>query len=318
MGPTSLVIGCSGQDGSLLCKSLLESGQKVVGTSSRNMSMHKNHEKIGIDSELHIKYLSMENLSAVVNLLSKIQPDHIYNFSAQSSVGLSFQLPHDTQQTIVNATSNLLEACRVINYKGKIFFSGSSEIFGETFQAANLQSNIKITNPYAAAKYQSLILARLYKETYGINAMTGIFFNHESHLRSEKFVTQKIIRGAIECTKNKEQKLTLGNLEVARDWGWAEDFMEGVQIMMNSNKIEDQIICTGKLTSLKEFINITFDTLGLNWRDHIISDKRFFRRSEIKQSYGDPAKMEKDLGWKAKTNIREIIEKIIKFNLDFL
>ena len=316
MSPTSLVIGCSGQDGSLLCKSLLESGQQVVGTSRNNLPVHRNHQKIGIAGELNIKNLSMENLSEIVNLLSKIQPDHIYNFSAQSSVGLSFQLPHETHETIVNASSNLLEACRVIGYKGKIFFSGSSEIFGETLQAANLQSNINIKNPYAAAKYQSLILAQIYKEAYGINAITGIFFNHESQLRSEKFVTQKIIHGAVECTKNKSQKLLLGNLDVARDWGWAEDFMEGVQIIMNSNKIENQIICTGKLTSLKEFIKITFEMVGLDWRNHVISDKRLFRKSEILQSYGDPTKMEKDLGWTAKTNLKEMIRKLIKFNLN--
>ena len=317
MGPTSLVIGCSGQDGSLLCKSLLESGQNVVGTSRKNVSEHKNHQKLGIAGELNIKNLTMDNSYEIVRLLTKIQPDHIYNFAAQSSVGISFQLPHETQQSIVNTTSNLLEACRYSQYRGKIFFSGSSEIFGETRQAANLESNINIQNPYAAAKYQSLILARLYKETYGINAITGIFFNHESHLRSENFVTQKIIHGAIACTKNKKHKLVLGNLEIARDWGWAEDFIEGVQLMMNSKKIEDQIICTGKLTTLKEFIKIAFDSLGLDWQDHVISDKRFFRKSEVKQSYGDPTKMKKDLGWLAKTNINEMIEKLIKINLDF-
>ena len=317
MGPTSLVIGCSGQDGSLLCKSLLESGQNVVGTSRKNVSEHKNHQKIGIAGELNIKILTMENSSEIVKLLTKIQPDHIYNFSAQSSVGISFQHPYETQQAIVNATSNLLEACRYIQHRGKVFFSGSSEIFGETLQAANLESNINIKNPYAAAKYQSLILARLYKETYGINAITGIFFNHESHLRSEKFVTQKIIHGAIECAKNKKHKLVLGNLEVARDWGWAEDFIEGVQLIMNSDKIEDQIICTGQLTTLKEFIQITFDYLGLNWESHVISDKKFYRKSDIQISYGDPTKLEKDLGWRAKKDIKAIIKKLIDFNLKF-
>ncbi len=314
MGKTSLIIGCSGQDGSILCKSLLESGQEVIGTSRKNVSEHKNHQTIGIAGAVDIQCVSMENLAEVVNLLKRIQPEHIYNFAAQSSVGLSFQLPHETQTAIVNTTTNILEACRLVGYEGKVFFSGSGEIFGETQQAANLGSNINIKSPYSASKYQSLILSQLYKESYGINAITGIFFNHESHLRDTKFVTQKIINGAIECTKNKNHKLILGNLEISRDWGWAEDYMEGVQIMMNSNNIEDQIICTGKLTTLKEFIKITFDKFGLDWRDHVISDKRFFRQSEIKKSYGDPAKMEKDLGWKAKTDIKEIIEKLINLH----
>ena len=199
MGKTCLVFGCSGQDGSLICKSLIESGHKVIAITrktSQNIFDPKNHQKLGIDGKLDIQSISMENLEDTVELLKKSQPEHIYNFSAQSSVGLSFDLPKDTQKSIVDATSNLLEACRIIQYEGKIFFSGSSEIFGETLQPATLESNIKIHSPYGAAKYQSLILARMYKEIYGIKAITGIFFSHESYLRNENFVTQKIINGA--------------------------------------------------------------------------------------------------------------------------
>tara|TARA_B100000902_G_scaffold141584_1_gene139364 strand:- start:48 stop:533 length:486 start_codon:yes stop_codon:yes gene_type:complete len=157
----------------------------------------------------------------------------------------------------------------------------------------------------------------MYKEIYGIKTITGIFFNHESYLRNENFVTQKIINGAIECSKNKKHKLILGNLEIARDWGWAEEFMEGVKIIMNSNKIEDQIICTGKLTTLKEFIRVTFNKLNLDWQNHIISDNKLFRQSDIKKSYGNPEKLEKDLGWTAKVTIEETIERLIKNNLTF-
>ena len=319
MSNTCLVIGCSGQDGSLICQSLINHGHNVIGTTRKTkeyISSPENHEKLGIAGKLITQSVAIEDLDDVVNLLKNIQPDHIYNFSAQSSVGLSFHLPNDTQRSIVDATSNLLEACRIIKYKGKIFFSGSSEIFGETQHAANIKSNIGIYSPYAASKYQSLIHTRMYREIYGINAITGIFFNHESYLRNENFVTQKIIRGAIACSKNKNHQIKLGNIEIARDWGWAEEFMEGVQIMMNSNKIEDQIICTGKLTTLKEFIKITFDKLGLDWKDHIFSDKKLFRNSDIKQSFGDPQKMEKDLGWKAKVSINEIIEKLINYHLN--
>ena len=317
MGTTSLVIGCSGQDGSLLCKSLLESGQKVIGTSRKNISNHENHQRIGIAGQLPIHVAALENIKEIMHLIKKTQPDHIYNFSAQSSVGLSFELPVETQISIVDVTRNILEACRVMKYEGKIFFSGSSEIFGETNVPANIRSNINIKSPYAAAKYQSLILARLYKEIYGIKAITGIFFNHESRFRNSNFVTQKIIKGAIECTKNKEKKLTLGNLDIARDWGCAEEFMICAQKIMNSDKIEDQVICTGQLTSLKKFIQITFDYLELDWQMHVISNKRFYRKSDIKVSYGDPTKLEQDLGWKAKKDIKETIKELIDFNLKF-
>ncbi len=317
MGPTSLVIGCSGQDGSLLCKSLLNSGQKVIGTSRKNISGHENHQKIGIAGQLPIHIVSLENIKEIVHLIKKTQPDHIYNFSAQSSVGLSFEFPIETHRSIVDVTANILEACRVIKYEGKIFFSGSSEIFGETNEPANIRSHIDIRSPYAAAKYQSLILARLYKEIYEIKAITGIFFNHESRLRSQNFVTQKIIKGAIECTKNKNKKITLGNLHIARDWGCAEEYMEGVQKIMRSKIIEDQIICTGQLTTLKEFIQITFDHLGLNWQSHVISNEKFYRRSDNKISFGDPTKLEKDLGWKAQKDIKATIKELIEFNLKF-
>ena len=315
MSKTCIVIGCSGQDGALLCKSLLKSGQKVIGISREDISKPENHKKIGIAGQIPIYSVSLQNSKDILAILNKVEPEHIYNFSAQSSVGLSFEHPKETQRSIVNATSNLLEACRNTNFEGKIFFSGSSEIYGDTPKPAQIDSTINIKSPYAAAKYQSLILARLYKEVYGIKAITGILFNHESFLRNKNFVTQKIILGAIECTKNKNKKVRLGNIEIARDWGCAEEFMEGVQIIMNSNKIEDQIVCTGKLTSLKKFIEITFDLLGLDWRSHIISDKKLFRRSDIKVSYGDPKKLEEDLGWKPKIDLKTTIKTLIDCNL---
>ena len=315
MSKTCIVTGCSGQDGALLCKSLLKSGQKVIGISRENISVPENHKKLGIAGEIPIYSVSLQDYPDILDLLEKVQPDQIYNFSAQSSVGLSFEDPKETQKSIVNATTNLLEACRNMSYDGKIFFSGSSEIFGDTPQPADLKTSIDIKSPYAAAKYQSLILTRLYKKIYGIKAITGIFFNHESFLRNQNFVTQKIILGAIKCTKNKNHKIKLGNIDIARDWGCAEEFMEGVQIIMNSNRIEDQIICTERLTKLKEFIKITFNLLGLDWQSHITTSKQFFRNSDIKVSYGDPKKLEKDLGWKAHIDLEATIKKLIDFNL---
>ena len=317
MSKTYMVIGCTGQDGALLCKSLLQKGKNVIGTSRKNISEPENHKKLEIAGQVPIYSVSLQNSIEILELINKVQPEHIYNFSAQSSVGSSFENPKETHNSIVAATSNLLEACRDIKYEGKIFFSGSGDIFGDTHHPAQLKSRINIKSPYAAAKYQSLILTKLYKEIYGIQAITGIFFNHESFLRNKNFVTQKIILGAIECSRNKNKKITLGNIDIARDWGCAEEFMEGVQIIMNSNKIEDQVICRGKLTSLKEFIQITFDILGLDWQPHITTDKKFLRKSDIKVSYGDPDKLEIDLGWKPKIDLKNTIKKLIEFNLKY-
>jgi len=316
MSHTCLIYGCTGQDGSYLSKTLLKKGYNVIGISRSNNPNKKKLCEIGIGNELRILTSDLNNLNTIQKTIEKVNPNYIYNLGAQSSVGLSFKKPYETYKSISDSTSKLLEACRLIDFKGNIFFAGSSEIYGNTKLPAQINSKPEIMSPYADAKYQSYLQVKLYREIYGLNAVTGVLFNHESPIRDDTFVTQKIISGAIECSKNKFSKLSLGNINISRDWGWASEYVEAMQLITRSETLRDQIICTGNLTKLKDFIKITFNKLGMNWRDYVDIDKTLFRGSEILNNFGNPLQMEQDLGWKSEFKIEDIIENIINYEMN--
>ena len=303
------MIGASGQDGSLLCLSLLKKNYNVIGTSRNSNDSLKNHLTLGIEKDLQVKSCDISDFLDLRKLISEQYPDEIYNLAAQSSVGRSFTDPSGTIESIAKGTLNLLETCKDLKYKGKVFFAGSSEIFGNTIKPANLDHSQNPMNPYAIAKQTSFNLVKLYRKVYGIKCNTGVLFNHESPLRSSHFVTQKIISGALECRKNKNYKLELGNIGISRDWGWAEEYVEAFQILNNSDK--DHVICTGKLTKLIDFISKTFEKFNLNYNDHVVINEKDIRQTDIAQSFGDPEPFYNEFKWKAKLNIDEIIQKLI-------
>ena len=307
----ALILGCYGQDGSLLSKSLLEKGYKIFGITRSLIKNHKNHVSLGIENDIEIREGDITDSKTIRKLIEIQKPSTIYNLAAQSSVGQSFINPTNTIESIVNGSLNILEIARNIKFDGKIFFAGSSEIFGNTDEAADMNHKQCPNNPYGIGKQTSLNLVRLYRDIYNINCMTGILFNHESPLRNENFVTQKIISEAIKCTKNKSHTFKLGNIGIARDWGWAEEYVEAMQLITNSELVNDYVICTGKLTTLKDFAKTTFNLLNLNWENHIIIDERLFRKKDIKRSFGDPSRLSSDLNWKATIKVEKIIEKLI-------
>ena len=235
--------------------------------------------------------------------------------AGQSSVGKSFLIPKETAESIIDGTLNILEVARYLNFRGKIFFAGSGEMFGSTEVAADINYPQKPVSPYGICKQTSFNLVKFYRENFNLNCVTGVLFNHESHLRNENFVTQKIISGAISAQKNKNHKLKLGNIDIRRDWGWAEEYVEAMQILLKNTDNQDHVICTGKLTSLLEFIDITFNKLNLNWEDHVIIDESLKRKNEIPKSFGNPNPLEKILKWKAKSNIDEIITKLLEHKM---
>ena len=316
MGPKALVIGCSGQDGSYLCKHLLDQGEKVVGTSRSNNFSFKNHLSLGINEKFPIKTINLFDLGELKKLLIQENPSHIYNFSAQSSVGYSFSNPIETQKSISLVTINLLEACRQIAYEGNIFFAGSSEVYGNTKIAAKVESPFDPKNPYAIAKVESMSLVKLYREIYNLRAATGVLFPHESPLRNENFIIHKIIAGAVQCSIDKSHKITIGNINIERDWGWAEDYIKGIYKMNHLKRFKDQIICTGESTKLEEFINITFNKLNLNWKEHVNIDKSLFRGKDINKSIGDPSQMFIDSNWKTTIKIDEIIQRLLESKIN--
>tara|TARA_X000001036_G_scaffold438432_1_gene486250 strand:- start:5879 stop:6886 length:1008 start_codon:yes stop_codon:yes gene_type:complete len=312
---TAIVLGCAGQDGSLISKSLLKKGYKVIGTTRSISSKIKNHIKLGIDKDIEIKHNDITNVSSLSKIIEHYQPESIFNLAAQSSVGKSFSDPIDTVSGIVIGTLNVLETCRKFNYKGRLFFASSSEIFGNNACGVDADCLKSPINTYGIAKKTSFELVKFYRELYNLKCVSGILFNHESHLRDKKFVIQKIIQGAKEISKNNRlKKLKVGNIEVIRDWGWAPEYMEGVQIMTSAKKLKDYVICSGIPISLKKFIEKVFSYYNLNWTDHVEIDKTLFRDSDIMVSYGDPTSINEELGWSAQISMDTIIKNMIELS----
>ena len=315
MKPIAIVFGCTGQDGSYLCKSLIEKKFEVVGTTRTNNVYLKRLNTLGIADQVDMIACDLENSNQTKNTIKKYNPKEIYNLSAQSSVGDSFKKPAETQRSIVDATLNILEVCREINFKGNIFFAGSSDIFGSTNKPANLTSKIDLKSPYATAKYQSYLLSKMYREIYKINCVTGVLFNHESPLRDERFVIKKIINAAIKIKYGNKEKLTLGNLSIKRDWGYAIEYVEAMLLINRSNLNRDYVVCTGTSYSLQTIVKKIFEELELNWLQHTTISKDLYRPNEIENSSGDPTKIFKDLGWKSKIKIDDLIRKLINHEI---
>ncbi len=312
MSKTALVFGSNGQDGSFICKSLLEKKYKVIGVSKSKNKISTNHALLGIQENIVYEATNINDYKKVTEIIENYQPDEIYNLAAQSSVGQSFSSPKETIEGIVNGTLNLLETSRRIGYSGRVFFAGSSEMFGNTETGADINHKHHPKSPYAIGKQTSFNLVKLYREIYNVKCMTGVLFNHESSLRPKTFVTQKIINAAKNISKGNINILKLGNLNVIRDWGWAPEYVEAIQLIAKAKVIKDQVICTGEANSLKKFVEKVFTAYNLNCEEHIEIDKSLFRPSEIEQNYGNPEPLFKDLRWKAKESLNSIIEKLIE------
>ena len=311
----ALIIGCTGQDGSFLTKSLLKKGFEVVGTTRKAEKYIENHNLLGISKDIDLRTLDICDFESSKTLISEIAPEQIYYLAAQSSVGESFKYPEETIKSICIGTATLLEAYKKSGIDSRLFFAGSGEIFGATKGKATLDHPLKPANPYAIAKITSQQLVDLYRNLYGIEACTGILFNHESELRTNNFVTKKIINGAIHAATNKDYKILLGNIHIERDWGFAKEYVEAMQLTLNSKVLKNRIICSGFKLSLEKFIEIAFKKVGLNWQNHIVIDKNLIRPSDIKKNIGDPKTTLKEIGWKAETYGSKLIDVLIKHQL---
>ena len=316
---TTLILGATGQDGSLISKSLLQKGHQIIALTRGISQSCENFKKLGIDRDINTIQCDIRSFSALSKIIDKYSPTTIFNLAGQSSVGKSFSEPHKTTDSILNVSLNILEIARKLEYKGKIFFAGSSEMFGNIEDKADIYHLQKPNSPYAIAKQASFNLVKMYRDIYNIKCMTGVLFNHESNLRPETFVTQKIIRTAQEIRKNKKKKLEVGNIEIIRDWGWAPEYINAIQLISESNIIKDHIICSGNAVSLKSFIQKVFTKLELDWKKYIVINKKFFRASDINRSCGDPLPLFNELGWKAKIDIDSIIERMMNLerSIDF-
>ena len=310
----ALICGISGQDGSYLAKFLLDKGYKILGTSrDASTSEFKNLKYLGIYEKVKTASMNLYDFGSVMDIVRNFKPDEIYNLAGQSSVGLSFQQPLDTMESISRGTLILLEVIRILNFPIRFYNAGSSECFGNTFGVpANEETLFQPRSPYGVAKASSYWLVRNYRESYGIFASTGILFNHESPLRADRFVTQKIVKSALKIRNGELRSLKVGNIAISRDWGWAPDYIEGISLMMQESEPSDFVIATGKSNTLESFIEKTFNFFNLDWQKYVEVDEELFRPSEINQSIGDPSLARKKLNWQAKVDFDEIIVRMCK------
>ena len=313
----ALIVGVSGQDGSLLANYLLSKGYKVFGSSRDSQSNSFNNLKLlGILSEVEKISVSINDFRSVISAINRIKPDEIYNLAGQTSVSLSFQQPVETIESIVLGNLNLLEAIRLSNLPIKFYNAGSSEMFGDLIKPANETTRLSPKSPYGVAKSAAFFQVVNYREAYGINASTGILFNHESPLRKKHFVTAKIVHAVCDIHMKKRKKLQLGNLKIVRDWGWAPQYVEAMWKMLQIDNPSDFIIGTGISLSLEKFVKIAFNYFNLNWEDFVEKDDQLLRPSDISCGYSDPSKAKELLKWEAELKGENLIYKLIESHLN--
>lgn len=310
----ALICGVSGQDGAYLAKLLLEKGYDVYGGSrDAQMSSFKNLTTLGIKDKIKLVSININDFRSTLQTLIKIQPDEVYNLAGQSSVGLSFEQPVETFESITVGTLNLLEAIRFTSMPIKFYSAGSGECFGDTGDIpADENTPFRPRSPYGVAKAASFWQVANYREAYNIFACTGILFNHESPLRPERFVTQKIIATAKRIAKGSNEKLILGNIDIHRDWGWAPDYVEAMWLMLQQEKADDFVIATGETNKLQDFVKSVFELVNLNWKEYVIIDNDLFRPTDIAVGKANPVKAHDELKWSAKRKMKDVIELMLK------
>jgi GDPmannose 4,6-dehydratase len=310
----ALICGVSGQDGAYLGRLLLEHGYEVIGTSRNADADHTpNLKALSIAHRVQLRPLNVEDFAGVSQLLAEIEPDEIYNLAGQSSVGLSFDQPLETWHSIATGTLNLLEAVRRMDAGARVFNAASGECFGDMGKAAADESApFKPQSPYAAAKAAAFWAVANYRAAYGIYACSGLLFNHESPLRGERFVTQKIVKSACRIAAGSRERLRLGNVRVCRDWGWAPEYVEAMWRMLRQPIAEDYVVATGESHSLAEFVEAVFTGLGLDWREYVQSDETLLRPADPMVLRANPSKARENLGWQAHSRMQQVAAMMIE------
>jgi len=306
---TALVCGVSGQDGAYLAELLLNKGYRVIGTSrDAHTNTFANLKKLGIHEKLEYRSLAPNDFRSVLQLLSFTVPDEIYYLAGQSSVGLSFDQPIETMQSISEGVMNLLEAMRFLRISARLFHASSSESFGETYEPADEKTPFRPRSPYGIAKASAFWLASSYREAYGLHVCNGILFNHESPFRHSRFVTMKVMAAVSRIAQGSSEKLSLGNLNIERDWGWAPDYVDAMWRVLQQDKPSDFVLASGVSHRLEDFVGKAFALVGLDWRDHVDTDPLLLRPYDIGVSKANPAKAAEVLGWRATTTFDEMVK----------
>ena len=309
-GRRALICGIGGQDGAYLAEFLLSKGYDVVGTSrDANMLNRDGLRSLGIENRVRVVSMASNDFRSVLQTLSKVLPDEVYNLAGQTSVGLSFEQPVEAIESIATGTLNLLEALRFSGRPIRFYNAGSSECFGDTGNdAATEDTPFRPRSPYAVAKVCAHNLVVNYREAYQMYACTGILFNHESPLRPGRFVTQKIVQAACRIAADGDETLLLGNLSIHRDWGWAPEYVRAMWMMLQREQPQDYLIATGRTVSLAYFVEKAFAYFGLDWKAHVRTDATLLRPSDVEFGAANPSFAAADLGWKARYDVDDVIQ----------
>ena len=311
----ALVIGVSGQDGAYLARHLLEQGCTVIGTSrDAELSSFANLRRLGVRERVTCLSMTTTDFRSVLGAMEKADADLIFNLAGQTSVGLSFDQPVETLESITTGTLNALEAIRFRRRECRFYNASSSEIFGDVAggEPADETTAFRPRSPYGVAKAAAHWLVANYREAYGLHASSGILFNHESPLRPARFVTAKIVNAAVRIAGGSGERLSLGRLDVVRDWGWAPEYVEAMAAMTQRDEPEDYVIATGRSVSLETFVALVFAALDLDWRDHVDSDPGLYRATDIAISRADPGRAERRLGWRARTDVEGVARRLVE------
>lgn len=317
----AFITGINGQDGSYLAELLLSKNYKVYGIVRRNSFLENQTTRLdNIYNKLELSYGDVLDETALEKIINKVKPDEIYNLAAQSHVRISFEIPKFTAQNNAIGVLNVLEAIRKNSRNSKFYQASSSEMFGISVDPDGFQretTKFDPNSPYGCSKVFGYNLVRYYRRAYNIFACNGILFNHESPRRGSNFVTNKIIKAAVRIKLNLEKKLYLGNLDAFRDWGHSKDYVDAMHKILNYTKADDFVIATGQTHSIRQFCDITFKKLGLNYKNYVIQKKEYFRPSEVKYLRGDSKKARKLLKWKPKYTFTALIDEMTNYWLDY-
>ena len=320
----ALITGITGQDGSYLAELLLVKGYEVHGMIRRSSSFntarieHLYKDPHDTGSNLFLHYGDITDGVGISNLIRELQPNEIYNLAAQSHVKVSFEIPDFTAQVDALGTIRMLEAIRSAKIETKFYQASTSEMYGSTPPPQNELSLFAPRSPYAAAKLYAYWIVRNYREGYGIHATNGILFNHESPRRGETFVTRKITMAAARIKLGLQEKLYLGNLDAVRDWGYAKEYVESMWLMLQQEKPDDYVVATGEGATVRDFCEVAFAELGLDYKKYVETEDRYIRPTEVDALIGDPSKAQKVLGWKAKTHWKELAKLMVSADLELL
>jgi GDPmannose 4,6-dehydratase len=312
----AFITGITGQDGSYLAELLLEKGYEVHGLVRRSSSF--NTWRIDhVRDHLILHYGDLVDQNSLIRTLEGVSPDEVYNLAAQSHVKVSFEMPEYTGNVTALGVLRLLDALRELGFSARVYQAGSSEMYGlvqETPQTERTPFHPR--SPYGVSKVFGHWTAINYREGYGMHVSNGILFNHESPRRGENFVTRKITMGLAAIKKGKTRELRLGNLEARRDWGFAKDYAEAMWLMLQRDKPDDYVVATGENHSVREFLEEAFSYAGLDWREYVKVDPKYFRPAEVDLLLGDPAKAQKVLGWKTRVGFRELVRLMVDADME--